>query len=231
MKRSALAVVVLVVLLLVADRAGAVYGARSIADEVRATMELDAQPDVDITGFPFLTQALSGRYERIEVHTTDVPAGDFVLSRLDATLHGVRAPLSDVLSRDLDAVPVDSVTARALIAYTELSQSYEGQELVVEPEGDRLLLTGQLQVSDQTLRGEALASVEVVDEELAVTAEEVAFGEDGTKQELTEAVREQLDLQVPVPDLPYDLTLTAAEVRPDGMALRAEATDVVLTAD
>jgi hypothetical protein len=35
-------------------------------------------------------------------------------------------------------------------------------------------------------------------------------------------------VRVPVADLPYDLVLTSAEVRPDGLALRAEAADVVL---
>ena len=224
-------VVVVLALLLLADRAGAALAARSIAEQVRASSALEARPDVDITGFPFLTQALTGQYERIEVAAADVPAGDLVLSRLDATLYGARVPLSDALRQDVERVPAERVTALGLVEYVELAQSYEGQELSVEPEGDQVLLTGDLQGLDTTLLVEALASVEVVEGELEITTEEVAFGEDGTRRALTQSVRDQLDLRVPVGDLPYDLTLTAVEVRTDGMALRAEATDVVLSAE
>lgn len=230
MKRLVFAVVVVVALLLVADRAGAAYAARSIAGELRASTALDARPDVDVTGFPFLTQALTGRYERIEVSATDVPADELVLSRLDATLHRARAPLSDVLRQDVERVPADRVTALAVIEYAELAQSYAGQELSVQPEGDQLLLTGDLQGLDTTLRVEALASIEVVEGELRITAEDAAVGEGGAGRALPPAVRDLLDLRVPVDDLPYDLTLTTVEVRPDGISLRAETTDVVLTA-
>ena len=230
MKKLALAVVVVVVLLLIADRAGAAYASRSMADEVQASARLDSPPAVDITGFPFLTQALAGRYQRIEVVATDVPTGDLVLSRVDATLYGAQVPLSDVLSRAVDDVPVERVMARALVPYEEISQSYQGQELVVEPDGDRLLIGGELQVSDRTVAAEALASVEVVEGDLVVTPEEVTVGEEGAEQELSEAVRDQLEARVPVPDLPYDLELTGVQVRPDGVRLEAEGTDVVLSA-
>jgi hypothetical protein len=229
-KKLALAVVVVVVLLLVADRAGAAYASRSMADEVQTSASPASPPDVDITGFPFLTQALAGRYERIEVVATDVPAGDLVLSRLEATLHGAEVQLSEVLSQAVDDVPVEQVTARALVAYDEISQSYEGQELVVEPDGDRLLIGGELQVSDRTVSAEALASVEVVEGDLVVRPEEVTVGEEGAEQELSEAVRDQMEARVPVPDLPYDLELTGVQVRPDGLRLEAEGTDVVLSA-
>lgn len=232
MKRIGIGLVVLLVLLgllVVADRAGAAYAAGAIADDVQDSTALDAPPDVEVTGVPFLTQALSGRYERIEVRATDVPADQLQLSRLDATLTGVHAPLSDVLSDDLENIPVESVTARALIPYEELTQRYEDRELIVEPEGDRLRLTGRLRVFGQTLAAVAVSRVEVEDGDIVIVAEEIGLGEEGDGADvLTEALREQLDLRVPVEDLPYDLTVTAAEVRPDGVALRAEATDVVL---
>jgi hypothetical protein len=229
-KRLVVAVVVLLLLLLVVDRAGAEYAARAIAADVQESTALESQPDVEVTGFPFLTQAVSGRYERIEVQATDVPADQLVLSRLDATLHGARVPLSDVLSQTVDDVPVDLVTAHALVSYDELSQSYEDRELVVEPEGDQLRVTGSVDVFDQTLSVVALSSIEVVDGDIVLSPEEVGLGEEGTGEVPTQALREQLDLTVPVQDLPYGLTVTAAEVRSDGLALRAEASDVVLNA-
>ena len=228
MRRLALAVVVLVALLLVADRGGQIYASRAISDELQASLALPTQPDVDITGFPFLTQAVAGRYERVEVRATEVPADGFVLSRLDATLRGAQVPLSDVLSHAVDDVPVEQATASALVPYAEMTQSIAGQSLTVEPDGDRLLIVGDLQLADQALSTQAWASVAVVDGEFVVTAEELGFGTQGVRQELNDAVRDQLELRVPVPDLPYDLTLTAVQVRPDGLSLEAEGTDVVL---
>lgn len=226
--KLAAAVVVLVALLLVADRAGARYASRSVADGVQAAMRLDSPPEVDITGFPFLTQAARGRYERVEVRAADVPVDDVVLSRLDATLHGAEVPLSDLLSRSVDDVPVEQVRASALVAYPELSQSYRGQELTVKPDSGRLLLVGDLQVADRTVSAEALASLAVVEGDLVVTPEEVGLREEDAKQELSEAVRDQLEVRLPV-TVPYDLTLTAVEVGPDALRLRAEGSDVVLS--
>lgn len=236
MKRTGIVLavlLVLLVLLVVADRAGEAYAERAIADDVQASTVLDSRPDVEVTGVPFLTQALSGRYDRIEVRATDVPADELMLSRLDATLTGVRAPLSHVVSDDLETIPVESVTARALVPYEALTQRYGDSGLIVEPEGDgRLRVTGRLRIFGQTLAAVALSRVEVEDGDIVIVAEEIGLGEEGGGDDvLTQALREQLDLRVPVEDLPYDLTVTGAEVRPDGVALRAEATDVVLRRD
>ena len=230
MRRLALAVVVLAGLLLLVDRVGAAYASRAIAEELLASPDLDTLPAVDVTGFPFLTQAVTGRYERVEVSAEDVLAGDLLLSRLDVTLHEALVPLPEVLRQAVDAVPVEQVTARALVQYDQMSQSFAGQELTVASAGDRVLLTGSLQDFDATLDVEALAGVEVVDGEIVVTAEEVAFGPAGERRELTSAVRDALDVRVPLAEFPFDLVLTEAMVRPDGLALRAEAADVVLTA-
>lgn len=230
-KRLALAVVVLLVLLLVADRAGAAYAGRAIAAEVQRAAGLPSPPDVDVTGFPFLTQAVSGRYERIEVGAADVPLdSDLVVSRVDATLQGVQVPLSEVLSQSVQDVPAERVTARALVPYEELSQSYGDQELTIEPDDDRLRITGQVQFSDRMLSVVALSRVEVVDGELLLSAEEVGLAGQGTDEGSTSALQEALELRLPVQELPYGLTATSAEVQADGVELHAEASDVVLDA-
>ncbi len=231
MKRLAIGVVVVLLLLVVADRAGAAYAARAIAAELQDSTVVDSPPDVDITGFPFLTQALPGRYERIEVSATEIPVDDdLVLSVLDATLQGVRVPLSQVLSQSVEEVPVNQVTARALVPYDELSQRYGDQELTIEPDGDRLRITGQLRFADRTLSAVALSTVEVDGGDLLLSTEEVGLGEGDPEEGSTAGLSEALELRVPVEDLPYELAVTSAEVLPDGVALHAEATDVVLQA-
>lgn len=222
------ALVVLLGLLVVADRAGAAYAARVVAEEVQRAAGLDARPDVDVGGFPFLTQAVAGRYERIDVRATDVPADDLVIAVLEASLDGVRAPLSDVLSQSLAEVPVDRVTARALLSYDVLAERYGTEGLVIEPDGDRLRITGELSIADQTLSAVATSRVEVQDGELLLSADEVGLQDETSDSDSLSALSEALELRLPVEGLPYDLAVTAAEVRPDGVALDAEADDVVL---
>src|SRR6476619_6753226 len=51
---------------------------------------LDSGPDVDIDGFPFLTQLVEGHYDEITVTATDVPVGAaqrLMISRLRVVLH------------------------------------------------------------------------------------------------------------------------------------------------
>lgn len=228
MRRLAVALAGVLVLLTVVDRIAAAGAARVVAEQVRRAAALDARPDVDVRGFPFLTQALAGRYERIDVRATDVPAGDLVLPVLDASLDGVRAPLSDVLSRSLAQVPVADVTARALVPYDVLAQRYGIEGIVVEADGDRLRITGELSFADQTLAAVARSRVEVQDGELLLLTDEVGLQDAESDPDSLSGLSEALELRLPVEGLPYDLAVTAAAVRPEGVALDAEASDVVL---
>ncbi|MBW3551514.1 MAG: LmeA family phospholipid-binding protein [Proteobacteria bacterium] len=87
----------------------------ALPEGVQATTALPEEPDVTVRGFPFLTQALSGRYDRVDISARDAPAGEMTLTRLDTTLRGVRVTLSQALSGSVGEVPVDAVEARALL--------------------------------------------------------------------------------------------------------------------
>ena len=103
---------VLAGLLVVADRVG---GRRRRAghrrpgkQEVAKQDAQSAAPKVQVGGFPFLTQVLDGRYERISIELTDVQGpvrGDTVgLPRLDVDARNVRASLDTLRSGQGDVV-------------------------------------------------------------------------------------------------------------------------------
>ena len=59
---------------------------------------------MDIKGFPFITQALGGDYSDIAVTANGVPVNNTLRDlEIDADLHNVRVPLSDVLSGNFAA--------------------------------------------------------------------------------------------------------------------------------
>lgn len=230
MRRLLVALVVLAGLLLVADRGLAAVAQRSVASEVQRAAGLGAEPAVDLGGFPFLPQAVRGRYDRVEVSSVDVPAGAVRLDRLDAVLLGAQLPLGAALTGSVTRVPVDQVTARALVGYDQLAQQSGDRGLSFAPDAGRLRVTGTLEVFGQELAAVAVSRLEVVDGELLVTAESFEVGDDRADALLTGSLEGRFDLRVPVQDLPYGLTMTSVEVGADGVVVLARADDTVLEA-
>ena len=228
MRRLLVGLVLLLGLLLVADRVGAAVASRAIAAQVQSSTRLTAEPEVDIAGFPFLTQAVAGRYERVELTARGVPAGDLTLDRLDATLTGVQVSLGDALSGSVQQVPVEGVRARALVAYDELGRRSGERQLSVAPAGERVRVTGSLEVLGRTLTAAAVSRVEVVEGDLRVTAEQYEVGNATADALLTRALGDRLDLRIPVTGLPYGLQVTRVEVQPDGVAVVARTGATVL---
>ena len=230
MKRLLVVVLVLLVLLLVADRVGAALAGRAIAAELQRSAVLPEQPAVTVEGFPFLTQALRGRYRSIEVEAADVPAEQVTLRALSARLTGVRVPLSEALAGQVSAVPVERVEARVLLGYDDLGRRSGDRELTVSPAGDRLRVRGSVRALGQDLVGTAVSRVEVDGDEVVVTAESYEVGNATASALLTRALAGRFDYRFRLSGLPYGLQVTGVQVRPDGLSVTAVATDTVLSA-
>ena len=230
MRKPLVALVVLTGLLLVADRGLAAVAQRTVAAEVQLAAGLTAEPDVDLGGFPFLTQAVRGRYDRVEVSSTRVPAGVLVLDRLDAVLLGAQVPIGEALSGSVTRVPVEQVTARALVGFDQLQQQSGDRRLTFAPDAGRLRVTGTVEVFGQELSAVAVSRLSIVDGDLLVTAESFEVGNDLADSLLTGALEGRFDLRVPVQDLPYGLAVTGVEVAAGGVVVLARAAETVLEA-
>lgn len=230
MRRPGISLLVLLALLLAVDRAGAEIAGRAVAAQARVAAGLAAEPEVTVGGFPFLTQALGGRYERVEVRAEGVATSDLTLRRLDATLTGVRVPLSAAVSGSVDSVPVERVTARALVGFDELSRRSGSRRLVVSAAGKQVRVTGRVDVLGRTVSAAAVSRVEVVDGALVVTAQSIEVGNAAADDVLTRALRGRLDLRIPVTDLPYGLQVSGVEATAQGVVVLASARATVLVA-
>lgn len=230
MRRLTVVLLVLAVLVAVADRAGAAVAGRAVAAELQSAAALTARPEVEVRGIPFLTQALSGRYEDVRIRAVDVPAGEITARELTAELAGVRAPLGEAVSGSLTKVSVERVDARALLAYDALSRRSGDRRLTLSAEGDRLRVRGSVRVAGQTLAAEALSRLTLDGEVLVVTAEQVRVGDARVDRAIGRALQGRLDLRVPVSGLPYGLRVTGVAVDPEGIRLTAAARDTVLRA-
>jgi hypothetical protein len=215
---------VLVALLVGADRVAAVVAGRVVAGQLQSAGELSVKPSVSFGGFPFLTQAVRGRYSAVEVSASDVAAGGERLSQFDADLAGLRLPLSAALSGNVARVPVDGVDARVVLSYADLQRRLRDRRLALAAGPSGLLrVTGTVRVLGRDVSAAALSSVRLSGTSVVVTAQRFEGGG------ISVPLGNRLDFTVRIGKLPYGLALSGVRVTPGGIEATARGRNTVLT--
>ena len=226
------ALIVVVLLLLglavLADRVGVGIAEDKVAEQVAAKGGLQGTPAVDITGFPFLTQAVAGTYDDVRIALTAEELGQPAGTRVDIALHGVHVPLSSVVSGSVDQVPVDRIDGTATLSYALLAAQLGG-DTTLRREGDGLRITKTVEVLGRTLPLTATGTVALDGDELVVDVERGSGAGVDLPDFLVTRVSDLLDLRYDVPALPFGLRLTGVDPAEDGVHLRLAAEDAVLT--
>jgi len=96
-RRTLAVVIVLAALLVAADYAAAALTESAVSRQMRTELNLVDDPSVRINGFPFLTQAVAGRYRSVDVTADHVPVGPLRDVQVRTQLRDVTAPLSQLL--------------------------------------------------------------------------------------------------------------------------------------
>ncbi len=122
MRRLVIALLVLVGVLVAADFGAAALAESAVSREMRQQIGLADDPSVRINGFPFLTQAVAGRYSSIDVDAQRLTVGQFKQVELTAHLEGVTAPLSMLLSSGPKSVQVARAESTVQIGPTDLER-------------------------------------------------------------------------------------------------------------
>jgi hypothetical protein len=216
-------------LLVVGDRVAVGFAEDKVATEIAAKGGLQGTPEVDITGFPFLTQAVGGRYDDVRISLTAAELGQPEGTRADIALHGVRVPLSAVLSGSVSEVPVDRIDGTATLSYALLSAQLEGDTTVTR-EGHGLRITRTVELLGQTVPLTAAGTVTLDGNDLVVDVQQVAGAGVEVPDWLLSRATGLLDLRYTVPALPFGLKLTSVTPADDGVDLGLQATDTVLKA-
>jgi hypothetical protein len=228
--RALLVVALLLIgLVLVADRVAVGFAEDRVAEQVAEKGGLAGTPEVDIDGFPFLTQAVGGRYDEVRISLTAEQLGQPEGTRADVVLRGVEVPLSSVLAGSVQEVPVERIDGTATVSYALLSaQLGPGTEL--EREGDGLRITRTVEVLGQRVRLTATGQVALDGSDLVVDVEEASGAGVDVPGFLLDRAADLLDLRYAVPTLPFGLQLTGVRPAAGGVDIRVEATDAVLRA-
>jgi hypothetical protein len=107
-------VVVLLGLLVVADRAAASYVENRVAGQMQA-QGFSSKPHVSIKGFPFLTQLAGRDFQNVQITASGEKAGPVQIDQINATLHGVR------LNSGFTGGSVSQISGTGLISFASLA--------------------------------------------------------------------------------------------------------------
>jgi hypothetical protein len=226
--RALLVVVLLLLgLAVVADRVAVGIAEDKVAEQIAAKGGLHGTPTVDITRFPFLTQAVGGRYDDVRIALTAEQLGQPAGTRADVDLHGVRVPLSSVLSGSVDQVPVDRIDGTATLSYALLSAQLGGDS-TLRPEGGGLRITKTVDLLGQTIPLTAAGTVALKGNQLVIDVQKAAGAGVDLPGFLVSRASDLLDLSYDIPALPFGLQITGVTAAENGVHLRLEAEDAVL---
>ena len=227
MKALVVVLVLLLGLAVAADRLAVGIAEDRVAQELATQGGLHGEPEVDIAGFPFLTQAVAGRYDDVRISLTAEELGQPEGTRADIALHGVRVPLSSVLSGSVQQVPVDRIDGTATLSYALLSAQLGG-DTTLRREGDGLRITRAVEVLGQTVPLTAAGTVSIDGNDLVVDVADATGAGVDVPRVLVDQVADLLDLRYAVPALPFGLRLTSVTPADDGVVVAVEAIDTVL---
>ncbi|GAB2655680.1 DUF2993 domain-containing protein [Saccharopolyspora gloriosae] len=133
MKKLVVTLVIVLGLLVVAD-----YGAASVAEyqvsqKVREQLKLDEDPSVRVHGFPFLTQAVAGDYQDVELAAKAVRVGELSELGVEANLHHARVALGDVIAGKADEIQVDELVGRVKLKASDVGRYIGITDLTINP--------------------------------------------------------------------------------------------------
>ncbi|MFG2048673.1 DUF2993 domain-containing protein [Micromonospora sp. NPDC048935] len=224
-------------LLVVADRVAVGVAERMIGDRVQQEVAKQGaqstKPDVEVAGVPFLTQVLDGRYERISIKLRDVQApveGDTVLLPvLNVDARNVRAALDTLRSGQGDVV-ADTVKGTGTISYESLAALLKRPGLTLGEQNGKLAVTAPVDILGQKLTVSGTADVTVADNgAVALRFNELdAAGLPNLPlaRALVSNYAKSISIDVPLPDLPFQLAVREVRPLPEGLAVTADAKNV-----
>jgi hypothetical protein len=214
-------------LALAADRGAEAVAEDRVAQLVVERGGLAGQPQVEIGGFPFLTQALGGRYDDVRISLTGADLGQPEGTSADVSLRGVEVALSDVLSGSVQQVPVERVDGTATLSYALLAEQL-GPGTTVTRDGDRLRVQRTVEVAGVSVPLTATGTVSLDGDILVVDVDDASGAGVDVPDVLVDQVSDALDVRYRIPQLPFGLQVTGVAPADDGVRVRVDATDTVL---
>ncbi|MEV6203177.1 DUF2993 domain-containing protein [Streptomyces sp. NPDC051771] len=205
------------------DRLAAAWAESEVAGRASLAGGRTESVEVDIKGFPFLTQAADKRFGEVRVvaRGAHTQAGEKSL-RIDEITFDLR----DVtVTGDWSGYRAGEANGTALISYADLVAASERATAMEYGGPGKVKVTGSVEVLGRKVTRTVTSSVTLVDgDTLKVRADEVPGG--GIPF-LEEMVRERTDFERPIGRV-AGMRVAKVEPRPEGLAVTVNGRDVAI---
>lgn len=233
MKRLLIVLAILAGLLALADFGAKAVASNATASQIRLHEGLREDPDVTFQGFPFLTQAVGGEFEQVDVTVRDLERDGLTIDRIEATLEGVEVDMGDALKGRVSAVPVREGVATMTISYGDLSAFLSrrpGNIRVVVRDGKPYVVStfgvpgaGQVEIEGTPTVRTTPTSVRVT-----VSNVDVSVGTATLTAALRASAAARASFTLPMEDLPFGIEVKSAALTPEGLVIQATAEGLVI---
>lgn len=226
--RLLIVLVVLLGLLIAADRIGAAVAERIAGTSIQDSQHLAQRPDVDIAGFPFLTQLAASSYDSVQITGHDIPVGpsDRTLNLDTVTVH-----LHHVTTaRDFSWVRADTATADARASFDDVARTL-GVRAVSSDGPGRLKTSASVTVAGQSITGGISAAVSASSDQ-GLTFSDIRVDAGGVSVSGADtALGATFRVPIPLSGLPFDVRVTGLSVDSSGLDLHLAGTNLSYTSD
>ncbi|MGW3558882.1 LmeA family phospholipid-binding protein [Streptomyces sp. NPDC000963] len=205
------------------DRLAVAYAESEAAGRMKLSGARSDSIEVDIKGFPFLTQVAAKHLDRVDVRAAGIQAqaGDrkIRVGELDVVLRDV------TVTGDFSGAKAATATGTALISYADLTAASEHEATLAYGGDGKVKVTGSVEVMGRTLTRSVLSTVTVVNgDTIKVRADEVpGEGIPGVE----DLVRARTDFERPLHVL-AGMKVEKVEPRPEGLAVTVSGKDIAL---
>ena len=151
MRKLAVSLLVLVALLVVADRLALWAAQHDVAKRLQADAHVHSAPRVEIHGFPFLTQLIGGDYHDVDIRIDGLDTAGVRVDRLTVHIEGAHVSLGEVISQDRSRIRVDHASAKLLLTYADIKKVVGRQLGAQAAQFDQSVVTGAAVVGGDTV--------------------------------------------------------------------------------
>ncbi|MEE1752128.1 DUF2993 domain-containing protein [Streptomyces sp. SP18CS02] len=142
-----------------ADRLAVAYVEERAEDRIQESLHLAARPEVEIAGFPFLTQVLGKRIRAADVTVPDVAADKVSLAEVHATATDIR--IVGDLPTAIQGAVVDRMDGEVLLSFDDLNRELGASQVRFTDSGrGSVHIAGSLPVAGHEVSVRAEAQVE-----------------------------------------------------------------------
>ncbi|MEV7066932.1 DUF2993 domain-containing protein [Streptomyces collinus] len=157
--KAVVGLVVLASFAALGDRWAVLYAEHRAADTLKDRLDLAAAPEVEIGGFPFLTQLADKRLESVKVTVPDVAADRVSLAKVSATAHDVTLNADGLTS--VRGADVPRFDGDVMLSFADLNRELGASQVTFTGEGrDRVRARGTLPVAGHNLKLRAEARIQ-----------------------------------------------------------------------